>query len=41
MKKGDFLVSSDHIIEIVAKLFLLVDGTNSKKPQIQFGTKYV
>ena len=47
MKKGDFLFSSDHVIEIVAKLFLQVegadkvDGADTKKPQIQFGTKYV
>ena len=47
MKKGDFLFSSDHVIEIVAKLFLQVEGTDkvdgadTKKPQIQFGTKYV
>ena len=44
MRKGDFIFSSDHVIEIIAKLFLQLDGTtgtSNKRPHVQFGTKYV
>ncbi len=34
LKKGDFLLSSDHVIEIVAKLSLLVQNATGRAPDV-------
>ena len=34
MKKGDFLLSSDHVIEIVAKLYLLIQNATCRSPDV-------
>lgn len=37
-KKGDFLLSSDHIIEIAAKMFLLIQNATSLHPAVHIAT---
>ncbi len=37
-KKGDFLLSSDHVIEIVAKLYLLIQNATHRSPQVHIAT---
>ena len=38
-KKGDFLLSSDHVIEIAAKVHLLVQNAVSRKPPVHITTQ--
>ncbi|KAK2150781.1 hypothetical protein LSH36_389g00009 [Paralvinella palmiformis] len=38
-KKGDFILSSNHVIEIVAKMSLLTQNLMGKKPEVYIGTQ--
>jgi len=40
-KKGDFVLSSDHVIEIVAKTALLVQNATGQKAPVFIGTQWV
>ena len=41
MKKGDFLLSSDHVIEIVAKLYLLIQNATCRSPDVLIANQWV
>lgn len=40
-KKGDFVFQTGHVIEIVTKLFLVIQNATSKPPEIHISTEYV
>ena len=40
-KKGDFVVSSDHVIEIVAKTALLIQNATGQTAPVYIGTQSV
>lgn len=40
-KKGDFVFQTGHVIEIVTKLFLVVQNAVGKAPEVNISTEYV
>lgn len=40
-KKGDFVFQTCHVIEIVTKLFLVVQNATAKPPEVHISTEYV
>lgn len=40
-KKGDFVFQTGHVIEIVTKLFLVVQNATTKPPEVHISTEYV
>lgn len=38
-KKGDFIFSSDHVIEIVSKAYLLIKNMSEKPPDVVIATQ--
>lgn len=39
-KKGDFVFQTGHVIEIVTKLFLVVQNATTKPPEVHISTEY-
>lgn len=39
-KKGDFVFQTGHVIEIVTKLFLVIQNATSKPPEIHISTEF-
>lgn len=39
-KKGDFVFQTGHVIEIVTKLFLVVQNAVGKPPEVNISTEY-
>jgi len=37
--KGAFIFESEHVIEIVTKLYLVIQNATSKQPQVQIATE--
>ena len=40
-KKGDFVFHTGHVIEIITKLFLVVQNAVGKPPDVDISTEYV
>ncbi|KAL5009512.1 hypothetical protein ScPMuIL_011817 [Solemya velum] len=40
VKKGDFVFSSQHVVEIVAKAYLIVQNTTGKAPDVQIAPQF-
>lgn len=39
-KKGDFIFQTGHVIEIVTKLFLVIQNATAKPPEVHISTEY-
>ncbi|KAH6930555.1 hypothetical protein HPB50_014721 [Hyalomma asiaticum] len=39
-KKGDFIFETGHVIEIVTKLFLVIQNATGKTPEVNFSTEF-
>lgn len=39
-KKGDFVFQTSHVIEVVTKLFLVIQNATGRPPDVQVGTEY-
>lgn len=39
-KKGDFIFETGHVIEIVTKLFLVIQNATGKAPEVNFSTEF-
>ena len=40
MRKGDFVFQTGHVIEIVTKLFLVVQNATGKPPAVNINTQF-